>query len=295
MSTLIAFSELPKWVPGKILCASDDLGWNGLGLRSYCYAPSDVEVPAMRDFTIVSYRRGITGMERRVDGAWTKTQCGPGDISLLTRSQRSHWHWTDDIDVTHVYLSEKLVSNVANEMMDRSVSEVRLHDVLKTQDPVVTAAVQTISSEASQNFIGGSLYVEAVATQLVVHLLRSYAAVTLREASGKGRLSPTQSRRVTEYLENKLHEPLSIEALASVVGLGVWSFSRRFRETFGCAPHAHVVSQRVHRAKRLLTQGVMSCKEIASLCGFADQSHMTRVFQVRLQITPAALRQSPDL
>ena len=48
MSALITASELPKWVPGKVLSASDDLGWNGVGLRSYRYAPSDVEVPAMR-------------------------------------------------------------------------------------------------------------------------------------------------------------------------------------------------------------------------------------------------------
>jgi AraC family transcriptional regulator len=295
MSALITASELPKWVPGKVLCASDDLGWNGVGLRSYRYAPSDVEVPAMRDFIIVSYRRGATRMERRVDGAWTRTQCVPGDISLLTRSQTSHWHWTDDIEVSHVYLSENLVSSVANEMMDRSVADVRLHDVLKTRDPIVTAAVQNIALEAAQKSIGGSLYVEALATQLAVHMVRSYATVTLREASGKGRLSPLQTRRITEYVQSSLHESLSLEALAGVVGLGVWSFSRRFRENFGCAPHAYVVSQRVHRAKRLLAQGVMSVKEVASACGFADQAHLTRVFQARLHTTPATVRRNPDI
>ena len=144
----------------------------------------------------------------------------PGDISLLTRSQGSHWHWTDDIDVSHVYLSEKLVSGVANEMMDRSVAEVRLHDVLNTRDPVVTAAVQSIAAEATQRSIGGSLYVEAIATQLAVHMLRSYATVTLREASDKGRLMPSQTRRVTEYVESRLHEPLSLEALARLLDLG---------------------------------------------------------------------------
>ena len=234
-------------------------------------------------------------MKRRVDGAWTRTQCVPGDISLLTRSQGSHWHWTDDIDVSHVYLSEKLVSGVAIEMMDRSGAEVRLHDVLNTRDPVVTAAVQSIAAEATQRSIGGSLYVEAIATQLAVHMLRSYATVTLREASDKGRLTPSQTRRVTEYVESRLHEPLSLEALAGVAGLGVWSFSRRFRENFGCAVHAYVVNQRVHRAQRLLAQGVLPVKQIASLCGFSDQAHLTRVFQALLHTTPAAVRRNPDI
>ena len=292
MSTLITPSELPKWVPGKILCASDNLGWNGVELRSYQYKGLDVSVPAMRDFIVISYRRGATFMERRFEGAWTKTKCLPGDISLLTRSQQSHWHWTEDIDVCHVYLSEKLVSNVANEVMDRSVAEVRLHDVLKTEDAVVTAAVDTITNEARQQSMGSALYVEAVATQLTVHLLRNYASVTMRDACGKGHLSPAQARRVTECIESWLHQQLNLETLAAVVGLGVWSFSRRFRETFGCAPHAYVIGRRVERAQRLLTHGILPVKEIASACGFADQAHMTRVFQSRLHTTPAVLRRS---
>jgi AraC family transcriptional regulator len=34
----------------------------------------------------------------------------------------------------------------------------------------------------------------------------------------------------------------------------------------------------------------MPIKEVALACGFADQAHMTRVFQTRLHTTPAALR-----
>ena len=29
IKTLISPGELPLWVPGKIMCASDDLGWKG--------------------------------------------------------------------------------------------------------------------------------------------------------------------------------------------------------------------------------------------------------------------------
>jgi AraC family transcriptional regulator len=229
-------------------------------------------------------------MERRFDGAWTQTRCVPGDVSLLTRSQRSHWHWTDDIDVCHLYLSEGLVSGVANEIMDRSVAEVRLRDVLKADDPIVTAAVDTIAREARAPSLGGALYVEAVATQLTVHLLRNYASVTFREAGDKGRLSPAQARRVAEYIDSRLHEPLNLETLAGVAGLGVWSFTRRFRQSFGRAPHAYVIERRVERARCLLAQGLRPVKEIALACGFADQAHMTRVFQARLNTTPAVLR-----
>ena len=232
--------------------------------------------------------RPWSGSARRVD----KTHCAPGDVSLLTKSQRSHWHWTKEIDVSHVYLGENLVSGICNDVTDRCIADVRLQDVLKSHDPIVTAAVAAITREAQQQTLGSGLYVEAVATQLVVHLLRNYASVTFREPSGKGRLSPSQVRRLTEYIDSRLHEQLNLETLAAVAGVGVWTFTRHFREFFALTPHAYIIEQRVDRARRLLTQSCMPIKEVASACGFADQAHMTRVFQTHLRTTSATLRLS---
>jgi AraC family transcriptional regulator len=290
MSTIIKPSEVPKYVPGDVTAASDDLGWKGVWLRGYRYAGLDVLVPPVSDFTIVSYCRGTTFMERRCEGAWAKTYCAPGDVSLLTRSQTSHWHWTEAIDVSHVYLTENLVSGICTEVTDRCVADVRLHDVLKAHDPIMAAAVAAITREAEQQSLGSALYVEAVATQLIVHLLRNYASATFHEPSGKGRLSQAQMRRLTEYIDSRLHEQLNLETLAAVAGVGLWTFTHHFRESFGRTPHAYVIERRVDRARRLLTQTSLPIKEIALVCGFADQAHMTRVFRTRLQATPASLR-----
>ena len=193
MATIIAPSEVPQYVPGTITAASDDLGWNGVWLRGYRYSALDVIVPPVRDFTIVSYCRGATFMERRCEGAWTKTHCAPGDVSLLTRSQTSHWHRTEGIDVSHVYLSENLMSGIYAES-DRRIADVRLQDAPKSHDPIVTAAVAAVTSEAQQQALGSALYVEAAAPQPIVHLLRNYASVTFRELSSTGRLLQTQFR-----------------------------------------------------------------------------------------------------
>jgi AraC family transcriptional regulator len=165
-----------------------------------------------------------------------------------------------------------------------------LHDVLKSHDPIVTAAVAAITGEAQQHALGSALYVEAAATQLAVHLLRNYAAATFHEPSGKGKLSPGQIRWLTEYIDSRLHESLNLETLAAVVGLGTWTFTRHFRESFGRTPHAYVIERGIDRAQRLLAQSSLPIKEVAAVCGFADQAHMTRVFQTHLHITPAALR-----
>ena len=290
MAHLITPGELPDWVPGKIISASDTLGWRGVALRGYRYLGQDVYIPPMRDYMIVSYRRGLTPMERRFDGAWQQTRCAPGSISLLTRAQRSNWNWSENIDVFHVYLTEDTLAHLASEALDNMVADVRLNDVLNVEDPILTAGVAAIQHEARAQALGGNLYVEAVAAQLSLHLLRNYAELILRERTDRGRLSPTQIARVREYVDSHLHETLELHLLANVIGLGVYSFSRRFRASFGCAPYAYVLGQRVARARRLVANPALALKQIAADCGFADQAHMTRVFKARLGATPGTLR-----
>ena len=130
--------------------------------------------------------------------------------------------------------------------------------------------------------------------QLAVQLLRRYACVPFRDSVVGGRLSRRQVGRLLEYIEARLNEPISLDDLATVAGMGVCTFSRHFRETLGRAPHAFVIDRRVERAKRLLSQGDLAVKEVASSCGFADQAHLTRVFRCRAghHACPAAPRVS---
>jgi len=290
MPVLISPPDLPKWVPGRILSASDGLGWKDVSHRSYRYTGLDVPIPPIDHVMIVRYRSGQTPMERCLDGKWSKAACEPGVFSLLTHCEPSHWHWTQCIDVSHTYLSEALMCRVASDVMDRPVAAVRLLDLLSAQDPIVTSIADAITLEAQQQGLGGALYAESLAMQLTVHLLRRYAAVTYKDSLGSGALSPGRLRRLDEYIETHLQENITIEQLARVAELGVWTFTKHFKSTTGRSAHAYVMDRRVERARRLLSQGQMAIKEIAFVCGFADQAHMTRVFRTRLGVTPARLK-----
>jgi AraC family transcriptional regulator len=60
-----------------------------MSVRGYHYLGSDVEVPSLRDFVVVAFRRGHTDLSRKIDGRWTEEDdVGPGDVSLLTRASR---------------------------------------------------------------------------------------------------------------------------------------------------------------------------------------------------------------
>ena len=286
----IGYADLPVWVPGEILCASDDLHWQGVSQRTYRYRGQDVEIPPLDCFLIVQYEDGFTPMRRQFDGRWTRTSCAAGLFSLMTESADSHWHWTEDIVVSHVYLTNDLLCRLASEMEGRPVDEVRLHDVLSGADPIVTQMTHLLRQEATTASVGCSLYAEALSTQLGIHLLRHYAAFRFKQAPRDERLHPLQARRLQEYVDAHLCEPISLEQLARVAGVGVCALGRLLRSSWGTTAHRYVIDRRVERARQLLHHGNLPLKAVAAATGFADQAHMTRTLKARLGRTPGELR-----
>jgi AraC family transcriptional regulator len=288
--TSIGYAELPVWVPGEILCASDDLNWTGVSQRSYRYNGQDVEIPPMDCFMIVQYENGFTPMERQFDGRWTRTRCATGHFSLLSNEADSHWHWTQGISVSHVYLENRLLCRLASEMEGRPVEQVLLHDVLSGTDPIVTQLTHLLRQEAATGHAGCALYAEGLSMQLGVYLLRHYAACRFPVADGAARLSPTQVRRLQDYVDSQLAGKITLEGLAQAVGLGPCTLGRMLRATWGTTVHSYVVDRRVDRARRLAQKSDLPLKAIAAATGFSDQAHMTRTVRARLGVTPGQLR-----
>ena len=107
-----------------------------------------------------------------------------------------------------------------------------------------------------------------------------------------GGLAPWQLRVVREHVAANIERPLSIMELATLVRLSVGYFTRAFKATVGIPPHQFVILQRIARAKELLLTSDTPLKEIAPLCGLADQSHLTRLFSRREGRSPGAWRRT---
>ena len=62
----------------------------------------------------------------------------------------------------------------------------------------------------------------------------------------------------------------------------------------GIAPHNWLVARRVETAKDKLRDDRLTLLDVALACGFADQSHLTRVFTRMVGVTPGAWRRALD-
>ena len=290
MSGPVPREESPGRMPAEVLLAGDGLGWQGVATHACrCRGPGAI-VPATRDFVLVGYRTGVASVQGRAEARRTGGTPGPGALSLPTRARRAFRVWHDPIDVTHLYLSGALVSEVAGEVMDRAIGEVTFDDVLRIEEPLVTAALGTIAREIRSGELGGALYVDTVTRALIIHLLRRHASVRAARAAPDGALSPRQRRRIVELIEEGLGDRLDLRGMADALGLTPCRFARAFRRSFGKPPYAFVTARRLERARRLLAGTDLPIKAVAADCGFADQSHLTRMFSSAYGETPAAFR-----
>lgn len=101
------------------------------------------------------------------------------------------------------------------------------------------------------------------------------AAVSVPAAIARGR------RRI----DDDPMAAVSLADLAGECGLSRFQFLRAFRKATGLTPHAYLIQRRILAARGLIARG-KTLADVAAACGFADQSHMTRLFARTYGVTP---------
>lgn len=255
--------------------------------------PDEHVVPARDlppDFSVVAHRHGRTSLRCRIGGRWRQESLGPGDVSLLTRDAEPLWDCPADSGVVHVPLTRTALARAGREMYGREVDDIELRDVVRIEDPSIHRTALLIGDETELGATGSRLMVEALSSQIAVHVLRRHARVRLREPGGAEALTFAQERRVREHVHQNLDASLTLDELAAVAGMSRFRFARGFRHSTGTTPHEFVVRARVGRARVLLERTGTPLFEVAARCGFADQSHLTREFRKRTGTTPGRYR-----
>lgn len=94
-------------------------------------------------------------------------------------------------------------------------------------------------------------------------------------------------RRAVVMIDDMPAEYLTLSDLAAASGLSRFQLLRGFARQTGLTPHAYQMQKRLDLARRLIRQG-HALVDAAAASGFADQSHMTRLFAGKYGITPGA-------
>ena len=105
-----------------------------------------------------------------------------------------------------------------------------------------------------------------------------------------GGLAPWQLRRVKALLTATGENSISVPRLAEECGLSPRHFTRAFSRSTGLPPHRWLLERRVEMAMQLLRDPAQSLVDVGLACGFASQSHFTRIFTARIGRSPGSWR-----
>ena len=285
-------AEIPKYVPGKVWLDALDRSWTGISARGYTYGPSEVAHPPISDFVLVAYRTGTTRMTRRANGPSRSCQVAPGHVSLLTSNTASEWAWEKPIDVLHVYIETGLMSEVVESVFNRGLAGAQLYDLLDVKDDCLLKLSDILIDEAQHNEPGSRLFVELLAHQLCIHLVRRYFDLEPSAVLTIGAFDQSVVNRVRDYIMENLGEDLCLAALSRVARVSPSHFGRVFRRAFGVPPHRFILNARLDKARNMLADRRLAIAEVAAATGFADQSHLTRHFRHQFKVTPDQYRRS---
>lgn len=101
---------------------------------------------------------------------------------------------------------------------------------------------------------------------------------------------PVWIERARALLEDRFAEPIRLQEIAAEAGVRPARLVQAFRRRYQMTPGDYLRHIRVSRARALLLRSDLPLAAVASLCGFADQSHLTRLFRQTFGVTPAAFR-----
>lgn len=181
-----------------------------------------------------------------------------------------------------LYLSPELVRDAAGEL------ELGLPDFRAgvLRDPGLADAIRAAHIRLSDPSVC-VLEKESSLLLLLTRWIHAHA-----ERGGKpGRKGPQRAavRRAEEFLRAHAADAPRLDDVAKASGLSPYHLLRVFAETTGQTPHAFLTQLRVDMARNLLATQLPLAR-IAAECGFADQSHLTRLFRRQCGVTPGHFR-----
>jgi AraC family transcriptional regulator len=166
------------------------------------------------------------------------------------------------------------------------------HKPVASDDPTISSLGRAVLPALSRPYQVDQLFVDHVLLALGVHVAQTYGGMRPLLPPIRGGLAAWQVRRAREVLSANLDGRVPLKVVAGECRLSVSHFSRAFRRTMGAAPHNWLLTHRIEVAKDKLRDGRLSLSDVALACGFADQSHLTRVFTRIVGVSPGAWRRA---
>ncbi|TGG93941.1 helix-turn-helix domain-containing protein [Natronospirillum operosum] len=262
---------------------------NGMGLVRWDNQGDYIENIRADHHTLSVYLDGAAHSVRR-QGARIIGSQAHSSMCLLPASLATTWDVSGPISLLHFYFSDAHLQQLIEQVWDKDGQRIQLDEIDFAQDPLLIQLFCTTLSQSNWQDPLDQLALDSATQTALIHTLRHYSQRRLPTPRPSGGLPGWQLKRVVDFAEHHLDQPLTLSELAGVTGLSDYHFARMFRQATGYAPHRYVLHRRLVRARQLLEQTALSMTEIALQCGFGSSSHFSNRFRRETGTSPSQYR-----
>lgn len=247
--------------------------------------------PPEAAFAIHVHHKSLSRGETWIDGRHSRMPTiASGSICLFNLEGSPVALIREPLEFTRFGITQATLDDLAYERGQAGVRHLRVPP-LGHPDPVIESLALALIHRAKMfGYETDSLFADWIGLAFHAHIVAAYSEAPPARSEPM-RIAPWRLREACAWMIEHLHGPLSIAEVAAQVDMTPGYFARAFRHSVGEPPHRWLLRQRIERAKELLRIPGVPLAEIAAACGFADQSHLTRVFGRVVGVTPGRWRQ----
>ena len=219
LETLQVFQALNR-SPNARLVHSAELG-DGLSAALWTNHHDAQEYEAPSHHTLSCYIDGGTGTFRRGQPG---NKGGPDKLCILPAEHQSAWIINGEIQLAHLYIEQEQFALGAVALLDREPRSLQLEEATFLEDAEQSARFRQLCTLDWQE-PGERLLASSLAHELLDHALLTQ--VGLRQGLRlKGGLAPALRKRLRDFIEQHLAEPLPLGQLAGWLQAHAGSYKR---------------------------------------------------------------------
>lgn len=127
----------------------------------------------------------------------------------------------------------------------------------------------------------------------VSELIYSLLCGLLAGSTGADSSADSLIAHALRFMDQHFDARLSVEEVASHIGLSASHFTKQFRAHTGYSPYEYITLRRIDRAKELLIGTDQTVKQVAFETGYSSEENFIRSFKKKVGASPSVFRRYP--
>jgi len=262
------------------LVSSEPLAWEGVELECGIRHGWQVDESMINGHYLVMNSADETlAFETRAESHWAAARLAPLEFWIIPEGR--------PFSVRRMTESRLACCTIDGPYLDSLAGcHFELDAGIGIVDPVLARLMQALIAVIEDR----ANYSQPLAAEVIratVNALAARHGHPAAELRIKGGIAPSQMKSLLAWLQEHIEDPLTVGQMAAQVGLSAAHFSREFKRSTGSTPWDYVVRMRLDGARDALLEGGCVAR-VASQFGFADQSHLARLFKLHFGLSPSA-------